>query len=84
MPYASNNYDWISFENVISARFKADWIVQNGFGGAMTFSLNTDDYTSRCNQGLFPIHSAVRDVFAKIPAKESIQPFRQINTFEFK
>ncbi|KAJ6217830.1 hypothetical protein RDWZM_008987 [Blomia tropicalis] len=61
VPYAFNGNEWISYENEFSARNKAQWIVNNGFGGVMLFSLNADDYKLRCKDEIFPIHSAVRD-----------------------
>ncbi len=61
VPYAYRDYTWISYENEFSATEKVLWIKNNGFGGVMTFSLNTDDYSYQCNKDkLFPIHSVIK------------------------
>ena len=63
VPYAYNGYDWISYENEVSAQLKAQWIKRNHFGGAMLFSLNADDFRMQCSEHqLFPLHSTVRNV----------------------
>ncbi|KAL9692452.1 hypothetical protein quinque_005496 [Culex quinquefasciatus] len=36
--------EWISYEDERSLECKANYIKENGFGGAMIFSLNTDDF----------------------------------------
>uniref|UniRef100_A0A834R1J3 Acidic mammalian chitinase n=1 Tax=Sarcoptes scabiei TaxID=52283 RepID=A0A834R1J3_SARSC len=63
VPYAYNDREWISYENAESARAKATWIRENRFGGAMLFSLNTDNRYLDCSERVFAIHLAVRDVF---------------------
>lgn len=40
--------EWISYEDERSIECKAKYIKDNGFGGAMIFSLNTDDFSSYC------------------------------------
>lgn len=47
-PYLHAGTEWISYENEQSIECKAQYIKQNGFGGAMIFSLNTDDYSDTC------------------------------------
>ncbi|XP_057668807.1 chitinase-3-like protein 2 [Diorhabda carinulata] len=47
-PYASKFYEWISFENTQSLTYKAEYIRDQQFGGAMVWSLNSDDYKLNC------------------------------------
>ncbi|CAG9813174.1 unnamed protein product [Phaedon cochleariae] len=47
-PYASKYYEWISFDNSQSLIYKAEYIRDNNFGGAMVWSLNSDDYKGIC------------------------------------
>ncbi|OQV22734.1 Acidic mammalian chitinase [Hypsibius exemplaris] len=44
VPYAYKGRMWISYEDEESITGKAEWIRKNGFGGAMIFSLNHDDW----------------------------------------
>ena len=42
--------------------FQVDWIKSNGFGGAMFWSLDFDDFTGNfCDTGEYPILKLVRD-----------------------
>lgn len=59
VPYAYKTNTWYTFESEMSAAEKAKWIRDNGFGGLMTFSLNADDYRSKCSDEPFAIHRAV-------------------------
>lgn len=47
-PYAFAGTEWISFENEQSLECKVKFIKNNNYGGAMIFSLNTDDTHSTC------------------------------------
>lgn len=49
-PYMYAGTEWISFENERSLECKVKFIKSNNYGGAMVFSLNTDDTTSTCLQ----------------------------------
>jgi chitinase len=43
-PYMYSGNEWISYEDEMSLECKAKFIKDNNFGGAMIFSLNTDDF----------------------------------------
>ncbi|CAI9555120.1 unnamed protein product, partial [Staurois parvus] len=62
VPYAFHGSDWVGYDNTISFQLKADWLMQNNFGGAMVWSLDMDDFTGTfCNQGKFPLVSALKE-----------------------
>lgn len=63
VPYAYNNRDWISYDDEKSIRRKSLWIKENGFGGAMTWSLTSDDWAGVCGKGKFPLHSVIYNSF---------------------
>lgn len=52
--------EWISFENERSLECKVKFIKNNNYGGAMVFSLNTDDTTSTCLQHFHKKENATR------------------------
>ncbi|KAG4068239.1 hypothetical protein HA402_007759 [Bradysia odoriphaga] len=60
-PYLYTGNEWISYEDERSIECKTNFIKSNGFGGAMLFSLNTDDFLSYCktdygdNNSSFPL-----------------------------
>ncbi|XP_049530141.1 chitinase-like protein 3 [Anopheles darlingi] len=47
-PYLHAGTEWISYDDERSIGCKADYILANGLGGAMMFSLNTDDFGAYC------------------------------------
>ncbi|XP_073834495.1 chitinase-3-like protein [Musca autumnalis] len=61
-PYASSGTEWISFENTASMKCKSEYIRKLGLGGAMIFSLNTDDFRGICTANkTFPLLQTVYD-----------------------
>jgi chitinase len=48
-PFLHAGSEWISYDNEKSLECKTKWIKENQFGGAMVFSLNSDDYLNDCN-----------------------------------
>lgn len=48
-PYLVAGTEWISYDDEQSMECKTNFIKSNGYGGAMIFSLNTDDYSSTCD-----------------------------------
>lgn len=65
-PYASSGTEWISFEHVSSMSCKAHYIKVMGLGGAMIFSLNTDDFRGICSENQkFPLVKIVRSILTQ-------------------
>lgn len=63
-PYAFKYLEWISFENCQSLSYKAEFIKNNNFGGAMVYCLNSDDYFGTCTGGKerFPLIKTVKKI----------------------
>lgn len=59
VPYAYAGTRWVGYESLLSAEFKANYIFFGGLGGAMFWSMNSDDYDNNCGGGKFPIISTV-------------------------
>ncbi|XP_053669356.1 chitinase-3-like protein 2 [Anopheles marshallii] len=76
-PYIYSGSEWISYEDERSLECKAKYIKDHEFGGAMIFSLNTDDFGSYCadnalygdgssvQQASFPLLRKVRSVLVE-------------------
>lgn len=63
VPYGYHNVNWVAFDDYQSVTAKAKWIKKMGFGGAMTFDLNCDDWQGSCDGNTkFPLHKIVRDI----------------------
>jgi len=69
-PFMYSGLEWISYENLESFECKTNFILDNNFGGAMIFSLNTDDFTGKyCynhktnkNNSTFPLVRKIRSI----------------------
>jgi len=68
-PYMHAGTEWISFENEQSLECKVKFVKNNKYGGAMMFSLNTDDHQSTCraylsadNTKKFPLVEKVNSI----------------------
>ncbi|XP_076637328.1 chitinase-3-like protein 2 isoform X1 [Colletes latitarsis] len=63
VPYAYKDREWISYDDITSVYYKAEWIRANNFGGAMIFSLNVDDWNNTCKfNETFPLTRTITKV----------------------
>lgn len=61
-PYAFKDDQWVSFDDIPSVSAKGGYIKNNELGGAMIWSLDTDDFNGNvCEQGKYPLIKAVRN-----------------------
>lgn len=64
VPYSFNGRNWISYDNEMSVREKANYIKENKFGGAMIYSLNSDDFYGECGTVKFPLLRRISDILS--------------------
>ncbi len=76
VPYMVQNDQWVGFDDERSIRNKMNWIKTNGFGGAMVWSVDMDDFTGTfCGSGVKnPLIGAMREELLGIP-RDTITPF---------
>ncbi|XP_047439170.1 acidic mammalian chitinase-like [Mugil cephalus] len=61
VPYAYNQGTWVGYDNVKSFQTKIQWLKQSGFGGAMVWSLDLDDFSGTfCGQGAYPLINTIK------------------------
>ncbi len=61
-PYAFRGNQWVGYDNVDSVRRKAEYIKREGFGGAMIFSIDMDDFRNICCTESFALTKAIARV----------------------
>ncbi|KAJ9600933.1 hypothetical protein L9F63_000880, partial [Diploptera punctata] len=65
VPYAFKGTEWISYDDEKSLAYKAWYVLNGSYGGAMIWSLNMDDFKGECSttdQKWFPLITKVKMV----------------------
>ncbi|GFT33597.1 chitotriosidase-1 [Trichonephila clavipes] len=61
-PYAVKERQWIGYDDIKSISGKVDYLVKMKLGGAMVWSLETDDFKARCHGRRYPLLQAINAV----------------------
>nr|XP_023029162.1 probable chitinase 10 isoform X1 [Leptinotarsa decemlineata] len=69
-PFAYGSDQWVGYEDVDSVKKKASYIKSKGFGGAVAWTIDLDDFTNRCCGGVFPLLSTIAREFGLISDKQ--------------
>jgi len=62
VPYAYKDNQWLSYENLKSAKLKAQYVMLLELGGVMVWSIDGDDVFGVCGEGTFPVLNALNHV----------------------
>ncbi|GFO35220.1 chitinase-3-like protein 2, partial [Plakobranchus ocellatus] len=61
VPYVVLGNQWVGYDDAQSLQTKVNYIVNNGFGGVMIWSIAMDDHTGQgCKAGRYPLMRALR------------------------
>uniref|UniRef100_U5EY78 Putative chitinase like lectin n=1 Tax=Corethrella appendiculata TaxID=1370023 RepID=U5EY78_9DIPT len=58
-PYAVKGNQWASYDDIKSITLKTQYILDHGLGGAMVWSLDTDDFIGVCGNGVYPLMNTI-------------------------
>ena len=61
-PFAYRGNQWVGYDNVDSVRRKAEHIKAQGYGGAMIWAVDMDDFNNLCCSESFPLTKAIARV----------------------
>lgn len=61
VPYAFSGNQWVGYDNVQSVTVKSNYVVNNNLGGAMIWSLETDDFRGKCGPA-YPLLNTIYSI----------------------
>ncbi|XP_066157317.1 probable chitinase 10 [Euwallacea fornicatus] len=70
-PYAYLKDQWVGYEDIESVKEKANYIRTAGFGGAVAWTIDLDDFNNRCCTGSFPLLHSLNAALGRISASPS-------------
>ena len=59
VPFAYRGDQWVGFDDERSLRTKVKWLMTEGFGGIMVWSVDLDDFRGYCGTGKYPLLKAM-------------------------
>jgi len=65
---------WISYDDVASVTIKAQYALDRGYGGAMVWASDDDDFQGDCGQGNYPLMNAIKKTLAGSSSPSTQQP----------
>lgn len=74
VPYYHSDKQWIGYDDMESVRIKGNYINEMALGGAMVWSIETDDFRGICGMGQFPLLTQINGIFGHAIGVEGQQP----------
>jgi chitinase len=59
VPHIQNGNQWLGFDDQKSIQLKIEFANSKNLGGAMVWSLDTDDFRGLCGNGPYPILNTI-------------------------
>lgn len=60
-PYAFKENQWVGYDDEAIARKKGEYVVANGLGGIMFWSIDNDDFRGVCHGRPYPLIEAAKE-----------------------
>lgn len=71
VPYAVQDDQWVGFDDERSMRIKMKWLLENGYAGAMVWTVDMDDFRGTCSGSKYPLINIMKEELLGIPAPVS-------------
>ncbi|XP_015914102.1 chitinase-3-like protein 1 [Parasteatoda tepidariorum] len=63
-PYAVKERQWIGYDDIKSIKTKVNYLIKMNLGGAMIWSIETDDFRGRCHGHKYPLLQTINSVLS--------------------
>ena len=77
-PYAFNGNQWVGYDDVAMDRRKSQFVLDKGYGGAMIWALDLDDFNNVCGCEKYPLLKTINRVLRNYGGKGRPEFHRQI------
>ncbi|KAF6212525.1 hypothetical protein GE061_013048 [Apolygus lucorum] len=67
-PYAYKGDQWVGFDDAAMIKHKSQFVKMNGFGGAMIWALDLDDFRNTCGCEEYPLLKTINRVLRNYPS----------------
>ncbi|XP_055600306.1 probable chitinase 10 [Uranotaenia lowii] len=65
-PYATWKDQWVGYDDPVSAAFKGQYVMKNGFGGIAAWTIDLDDFQNMCCEERYPVLSAINRALGRL------------------
>ena len=79
-PYAFKGNQWVGYDDVAMVRRKSEFIKKEGYGGAMIWALDLDDFNNECGCEKYPLLKTINRVLRQTGGSGMIVIHRQLQT----
>ncbi|XP_071550046.1 probable chitinase 10 [Panulirus ornatus] len=85
VPFAYRDNQWVGFDDERSLEVKSDWLISEGLGGVMLWSVDMDDFRGNCGGEKYPLLNTINEALSNYSVALTYEgPYENTGTLEGK